>query len=207
MTPATEPGAQHMGTLWMLRLDRPLPPACEPRIPVTFQHAGPEIADELAAVMGYDESTTVLQRFRLGKYCYIASSAELITYGWITFDEERIGELGLSVRLQAGEVYIWDCATLPAYRGQHLYPALLSHMLRELQNAGLWRAWIGMDADNRPSQAGVARAGFQPIVDILQARDTSARTFLVRGCPGASAEDVQAAQYALFGGREAKMIQ
>lgn len=199
-----EPDAQHMGTLWMLRLDRPLPESCVSYISATFLSTGPEIAGELASVMGFDNDGPVLQRFQLARHCYIARiEGRIVAYGWITFDEELIGGLGLRVRLLPGEAYIWDCGTLPEYRGQHLYPALLSHMQRELQIAGLWRAWIGMDSDNLPSQAGVRRAGFQPIVDILQARHTSERTLLTRGCPGALLEDVQAAQYALFGDREA----
>lgn len=203
MTPSSEPGAQHMGLLWTLRLDGSLPPACASRIPATFQLAGPEVAGDLALVMGFDDPAPVLRRFHLGKQCYIARiEGRIVTYGWITFDEELIGGLGLRVRLLTGEAYIWDCATLPAYRGQRLYPALLAHMQRELQRAGLWRAWIGMDVDNLPSQAGVARAGFQPIIDILQIRNTATRTFLAHGHPSASVEDVQAAQYALFGDRE-----
>lgn len=204
MTSFSELDAQHMGLFWTLRLDGPLPGAGEPRVPVTFLRAGPEIAGELATAMAFADSAPVLQRFRLGRHCYIGrSEGRLVTYGWITFDEELIGGLGLRVRLLPGEAYIWDCATLPVYRGQHLYPALLSYMQRELQRTGFRRIWIGMDAENLPSQAGVAQAGFQHIIDILQVRDASARTFLVRPIPGASPEDVKAAQYALFGDRAA----
>ena len=203
MTSSSEADVQHMGLFWTLKLDGPLPAAVVPRVPVTFLRASPEDAGELAAAMDFAGSVPVLQRFRRGRHCYIGrSEGRLVTYGWITFDEELIGGLDLRVRLLSGEAYIWDCATLPAYRGQHLYPALLSHMQRELQRAGRRRIWIGMDADNLPSQAGVALAGFQHIIDILQVRATPARTFLARPIPGASLEDVQAAQYALFGDRE-----
>ena len=207
MTLPTDADAQIMGLFWMLRLDDPLPPAIEPGIAATFLRAGLDDAAELAAAMGFDDVEPVLQRFERGCQCHIARiDGRLISYGWITFDEERIGSLGLSVRLLAGEAYIWDCATLALYRGQRLYPALLSHMLRELRAAGFWRAWIGMDADNLPSQAGVARAGFQQIVTLLQANDASTPTFLIRSSPGASELDVQAAQYALLGDRGANSI-
>ncbi len=203
MIPPSELGAQHVGLFWMLRLDGQLPPAPEPRVPATFLRAGPELAGEVADAMGFHHPTPVSQRFQQNKQCHIARvEGQCVTYGWISFNEEHIGELGLTVRLLPGEAYIWDCGTLTAYQGQHLYPALLAHMLRELQNADVWRVWIGMDADNLPSQAGVVRAGFQPVVDILQVRATSTRTLLVRGYPGVSVQDVQAAQYALFGARE-----
>jgi len=204
MTPSSEPDTQHMGLFWTLRLDGSLPATAEPRVPATFLRVGPEIAGELAAAMGFTDPAPVLLRFRLGRHCYIGrSEGRLVTYGWITFDEELIGGLDLRVRLLPGEAYIWDCATLPGYRGQRLYPALLAHMQRELQHAGYQRIWIGMDADNLASQAGVRRAGFQHVIDILQVRNTPARTFLAHPAPGASREDVQAAQYALFGDREA----
>lgn len=207
MTLSSDPDARLMGLFWMLKLDEPLPVGIEAGIAATFLRAGPEDISELATAMGLDDVEPVARRFARGCQCYIARFEErLISYGWITFDEERIGSLGLSVRLLPGEGYIWDCATLETYRGQRLYPALLSHMLRELRAAGFWRAWIGMDADNLPSQAGVARAGFQQIVTLLQASNTSQHTFLIRGCPGASEQDVQAAQYALLGDREASSI-
>lgn len=207
MTIPSESGAQHMGLFWLLRLDRALPAAPEPRFPATMQRAGPELVGELAAAMGLDDPAPVLQRFQQGRQCHIArSEGRIASCGWITFDEERIGELGLRVRLLSNEAYIWDCFTLPAYRGQHLYPALLAHMLRELRAGGCKRVWIGMDADNLPSQAGVARAGFQPIVDLLQVRHASTRTFLTRGYPDASEQDVRDAQYALFGDSEMSSI-
>lgn len=200
--------AQHMGLFWTLRLAEPLPPAVEPQVPLTFQRVGPEIAGELAVAMGLADPAPVFQRFRLGRHCYIGRSEgrRIVVYGWITFDEELIGGLDLRVRLLPGEAYIWDCATLSAYRGLHLYPALLTCMQRELHSAGFRRIWIGMDAGNVSSQAGVARAGFQHIVDILQVRDAPARTFLARPAPGVSQENVLAARYALFGDRETSRI-
>src|SRR5712692_6545505 len=113
MTDTSETSAQHLGILWMLELFRPLPVGPEPRIPATFLRAGPEIASELAQAMQLDDPVPVLQRFSMGRHCYIARvEGKIATYGWITFDEEGIGELGLIIRLNKGEAYIWDCATL-----------------------------------------------------------------------------------------------
>jgi GNAT superfamily N-acetyltransferase len=207
MTPPSEIDAQHLGILWMLELDRPLPIGPEPRILVTFSRVDPEVAGELAFAMGFDNPAPVLQRFSMGRHCHIARvEGKIAAYGWITFDEEGIGELGLIIRLKKDEAYIWDCATLPAYRGQRLYPALLIHMLGELQNAGLQRVWIGTDADNLPSQSGVALVAFQPVVDIMLTGDTFTRMLSSRAYPGVSTQDVLDAQYALFGNRNATHI-
>jgi len=157
MISASEPGSQHLGILWVLNLDESSLASVAPRIATAFQRVGPEAASTLTRAMELDNPTVVLQRFANRKRCYAGKvEGKLATYGWVTFDEERIGELGLNIRLQAGEAYIWDCATLPAYRGQRLYPALLAYMLNELQSEGLRRVWIGTDADNLPSQSGVA---------------------------------------------------
>ena len=189
-----------LGILWMLRLDQPLPGGPEPRVPAAFSRAAPEMAGELARTMGFDTSTPVLQRLHAGKQCYIARiEGKLAAYCWVSFQEESIGELGLRLRLDQGDAYIWDCATLASYRGQRLYPALLAFMLVELQQAGLQRIWIGMNADNLPSQSGVARAGFQPVAEIIQAKDGS---FLSRGRPGVPLQDVLDAHYVLFGNRD-----
>lgn len=193
-----------LGILWMLRLDRPLPGGPKSRIPATFQRAGPEVAGELAQTMRFDNSAPVLQRLSMGRQCYIARVAgKIASYGWISFDEEGIGELGLSMHLREGEAYIWNCATLPEYRGQRLYPALLFHMLGELKSAGFQRIWIGTDADNLPSQSGVALVGCQPVLEIIQAEDGA---FLSRGRPGVPLQDVLDADYALFGNRDLTRI-
>jgi len=202
MTPPFETGA--LGILWMLRLDKPLPGSPKPRIPATFSRAGPEIAGELAQAMGLDNPALVLQLFVTGRHCHIARvEGRLATYGWITFDEEGIGELGLSMHLREGEAYIWNCATLPEYRGQRLYPALVAHMLGVLKSAGFQQVWIGTDADNLASQVGVELVGFQPIAEVIQAQDGR---FSSRGRPGVPLQDVLDAHFALFGNRDLTRI-
>jgi ribosomal protein S18 acetylase RimI-like enzyme len=204
---SSEQGGQLMGLFWMLRLDKPLPPVVAPGIAATFARAGSEDSADLAAAMGLDDTEPVLQRFARGCQASVARvEGRLVSYGWITFDREDIGSLGLSVRLLPGEAYIWDCATLLSYRGQHLYPALLSHMVRELHAAAFRRIWIGMDADNGSSRAGVARAGFQQIVSLWRPDPAAPRTFLLRGSPGVPAQDIQDAQYALLGARDQESI-
>src|SRR5205085_7281086 len=120
--------------------------------------------------MGLPDPAPVLERFAGGRRCYVALvDGAIAGYGWVSFEEEAISELGMSFRLASDEVYIWDCASLPAYRGQRLYPALLSHMLTDLREEGLHRAWIGADSVSLASQKGIILAGFQPVADIYLA--------------------------------------
>src|SRR5690348_15505339 len=103
-----ETDVQHLGILWMLRLNGSLPSSPQPRIPVSFSHAGLEEAVELASAMGLNHPGPVLQRFHRGSRCYIArADNKIVAYGWSSFDEEEVGELSLRIRLNKGEAYIW----------------------------------------------------------------------------------------------------
>ncbi|HEV2582580.1 MAG TPA: GNAT family N-acetyltransferase [Ktedonobacteraceae bacterium] len=200
MTRPAEADAQPQGTLWLLDLDPPLPVGPMPQVAVVFMRAGPEVAQELAQAMHLDDHTLVLQRFANGRQCYVGRvDGRMVTYGWVTFDEEEIGELSLNIRLKAGEAYIWNCATLPAYRGQRLYPALLAYIVGELHRQGLRRIWIGTDTDNLPSQSGIAQAGFRPIGDIVSSHGSTMRRSWLRGRHGIPAPLVEDMRSALLG--------
>jgi GNAT superfamily N-acetyltransferase len=190
---------QHIGTFWMLELDRPLPPAVQPHVPATFTCIGPE---EFVQAMGIDDPEVIRQRFASGRHCYAAMvDGKLAAYGWVTFDEEAIGELGQRFRLKAGEAYIWDCVTLPGYGRQRLYSVLLSYIVNELHTSGLCRVWIGADADNFASQRGMAIAGFQPIVDFLVESDQGIIQPQLKGRPGIPEQRVRDVHHALWGAK------
>lgn len=202
MSTAPEPGPQHVGTLWFLDLSEPLLIGPVPRVEVQFQRAGAEAVLSLSQAMGLSSPEEVYKRFDGGKHCYTGIvNGILATYGWVTFDKELIGELGLHIQLLPGEAYIWDCATLPEYRGLRLYPSLLWHILGVLQAQGLRRVWIGADADNLPSQVGMRLCGFHPIADFVLDYALAFHSFWIRGHQGAPEKLVEDARRALLGGR------
>jgi GNAT superfamily N-acetyltransferase len=200
---------QHVGILWMLKLDAATlftrPSSLAPDVATTFQRIGPEAALSLSQAMMLQDPAVVQHRFALGRRCYAGLiEGKIAVYGWVTFDEERIGEIGLSIHMQAGEAYIWDCVTLPAYRGQRLYPALLAYILDDLSAEGLQRIWIGTDLVNVASQKGVALAGFQPLVDIGTTRTATGHSIWIRKRTGVSEQDALDARQALLGPLEVK---
>jgi hypothetical protein len=202
MSLASELWPQHVGTLWLLDLSEPSLIGLIPRVEVNFQRVGSEAAPSLVQAMGLDSSKEVFRRFDAGKCCYTGNvNGGLATYGWVTFDKELIGELRLHIRLLPGEAYIWDCATLPEYRGLRLYPSLLWYIIRELRTQGLRRIWIGADADNLPSQVGMKLCGFHPIADFVMDYALGLHSFWIRGHPGAPEQLVEDARRALLGGR------
>jgi GNAT superfamily N-acetyltransferase len=173
------------GTLWVMHLDWPMPDRVVPLVPATFVGVGPEATFMLAHTMGLEGPSEVQRRFATRRRCYAAMvEGNLAAYGWVTFDEERIGEMGVYIHLVPGEAYIWDCVTAPPYRQCGLYTALLAHIVDELRREGLCRIWIGADGDNLPSQKGMARVGFQPVVDLIAARLAANRPIRMHGRPG-----------------------
>jgi ribosomal protein S18 acetylase RimI-like enzyme len=191
-------GGQHRGTFWVLDLDQPLAAATPARVAATFRRLGPEQARELVEAMGLASVEPLLQRFARGGQCYgayVEEARQLAAYGWVSFQQETIGELGLTLRLREGTAYIWDCATLPPYRGRRLYPALLRFMAEALRRQGIRRLWIGADADNHASHRGIELAGFRVLADVLATQEVPPRLWLVArpGAPAALLADLRRA--------------
>jgi len=199
---SVEADPRRSGTIWMLNLDWPTPNVA-PLIPATFARIGPEAAEMLARAMGLLDSTAVGQRFEAGRRCYAAwVEGALAAYGWVSFEDEEIGEMRVRIRLTPGEAYIWDCATVTAYRRCRLYTALLTHIIGEMRAEGLCRLWIGTDQENVVSQQGIARAGFLSVADLVVTWVVAMRKLWVGGRPGVPDEWVSDARRALLGDRD-----
>jgi Acetyltransferase (GNAT) family len=201
MMVSAENDPRRTGTIWTLNLDEPVP-VVTPLIHATFRRVGPDLVPALAPMTGISTSA-LFNRFETGRRCYTAwVEDQLAAYGWVSFDDEHIGELNLRIRLLPGEVYIWDCATAPALRRNHLYSGLLSYIIGELNIEGFCRAWIGADVDNRPSQQGIARAGFRHVADLVVARVLAMRQVWVQGRPGVPEPIVAEARRAFLNDRD-----
>ncbi|GLV55602.1 hypothetical protein KDH_24460 [Dictyobacter sp. S3.2.2.5] len=57
-------------------------------------------------------------------------------------------------------LFLYYFVTLPAWRGQGIYPRLLQHILRS-EGEGNERFWIVHQHENVASQRGIEKAGFQ----------------------------------------------
>lgn len=188
------------GVIWAVNLDEPMP-AVVPLIPVHFSCIGPDSVDALAEAGGAKDE--IVNRFEAGKRCYAAwVGQQVAAYGWVSLDNEFIGEFNLCVHLLPGEAYIWDCLTVPVYRRQGLYSALLIYIRQELQRDGLCRAWIGADLDNSGSQRGIAHAGFHAIADMVLARVLAMRLVWVQGRDGVHPGAVAEARRAFLDNRD-----
>ncbi len=202
MMASAQDDPRHAGTIWAIDLHQPRP-APQPQVPAEFRQLGPASLESLSAAMGVSSHAEILRRLNSGERCYTAwVDGQLASYGWVSFDEEFIGELNLRLRLVPGEAYVWDCFTLPAFRRQGLYGALLAHILLELEKDAVCRVWIGADADNAISQRGIARAGFRPAADLVLARVFAMRLVWVQGRSGVPEAVVSEARRAFLDNRD-----
>ena len=202
MMVSSENDPRRHGTIWMLNLDQE-PPTILPRIQADFRRVTPDLAPALASSIGPVYLPEVTKRLESGRQCYGAwVDGQVAAYGWVSFEEEEIGELNLRIKLVPGEAYIWDCATLPAFREKLLYSALLIYILGQLRAQNQCRAWIGADYANLPSQKGIARAGFHHVADLVIERVLAMRQVWVVGLPDIPETIVAEARRAFLNNRD-----
>lgn len=134
----------------------------------------PELPKPAGLIVEHDPSAAVIrqvveisdeqirQRYSDGNRTLIARMDGVPAgIGWSSAGRVEIGELGLDFALPPGDRYLWDFVTLPAWRGQGIYPALLQACLRE--RAEVERFWVGHDLENEASARGILRAGFRTV--------------------------------------------
>ncbi len=202
MMVSAENDPRRAGTIWVLDSDQGMPRVA-PRIPAAFRRLTVELAPVLAASADSLTLSEIGKRLETGRQCYLAwVDGQIAAYGWVSLVEEDIGELNLRIKLLEGEAYIWDCVTLPAFREKRLYSALLSHIVGDLREQNICRAWIGADLENLASQKGMARAGFHHVADLVIERVLAMRQVWVTGLPGVSEKIVAEARRAFLNDRD-----
>ena len=194
--------SRRRGTIWVLNMDQEIP-ALLPRVPADFCRLTPDLGPALAASTDSISLNEIISRLESGRQCYAARvDGQIVAYGWVSFEHEDIGELNLRIKLVPGEAYIWDCATVPAFRGNLLYSALLVYILGNLRTQRICRAWIGADLDNIASQKGIARAGFHHVADLVIERVLAMRQVWVSGLLGVPESIVAEARRAFLNDRD-----
>lgn len=94
---------------------------------------------------------------------FVAKDAGGIQHiSWIYYREHHNRLLSLGAR----EAEIKFCLTLPARRGQGVYPRVLCSVLAYLESTGMQRAFICAHRENIPSIRGIEKAGFVRLGEI-----------------------------------------
>lgn len=125
-----------------------------------------DAADELLESLTHSVASELQDRRRNGHRPYVALlNDKAVAYGWVATCTAEIGALGLSLVLSPGDRYLWDFFTHPDWRGRGIYPRLLRAVLGMEKDGE--RFWIGYDAPNVASARGIAKVGFQIVVQIV----------------------------------------
>jgi RimJ/RimL family protein N-acetyltransferase len=103
-----------------------------------------------------------LKRLCRGDRCYtVCADGRLAHYSWVqSSGSHPITEAGLSLPVESGEIWIYDCRTGDRVRGQGIYPETLKRIVNDHFAAGYHTAWIYTRRENIASQKGILRAGF-----------------------------------------------
>jgi GNAT superfamily N-acetyltransferase len=203
-----QPWVIEYGTLWALETGGGLPSMCPARVETEFAEirAG-EFAD-LAVAMNLPSSEAIWRRLQGNRRCFILKiGGQIATYGWVTHGVEVVGELERKFHLDDDEAYIWDCGTVPAWRGQRCYSALLSQIIYQLHQEGMPRIWIGASRHNYPSIQGIVNAGFQRIIDLTYGRFYYLTLLRFQEAPAARPPLVSAAYRILLNNHERRFGQ
>jgi L-amino acid N-acyltransferase YncA len=71
--------------------------------------------------------------------------------------------LACEIRLQDGEVYVYDSFTRPDLRGQAVSPAIRAEMVRYFRAAGYRRMILGTVPENASNLQVARKTGFHPV--------------------------------------------
>ena len=96
--------------------------------------------------------------------CYLAFCRGRIAHiAWIYYPDQAKKHPTPFRILKPDEAAIANCVTLPEFRGQGIYPAVVRNLLQELKKQGYRRCYMYIETDNIASQRGVSKIGFKPV--------------------------------------------
>lgn len=133
--------------------------------PLAQFSARPSMDISLLASLVQVQEAEVSKRMQSGSIPYLAYIDQVPTgYGWVATKVGEAIEINLRFDLPPRNSYLWDFATLPAWRGKGIYPHLLQSIVRQ-ESSNFDRHWILYAPFNLASRAGIHKAGFQSLLE------------------------------------------
>jgi hypothetical protein len=123
--------------------------------------SSPEQVGQLLEIGPFDRSDG-LQRLKRGDRCYtVLVGGRLAHYSWVQRSGSHpITEAAVTVPVESGELWIYNCRTVDWAKGKRIYPATLEHIINDHFAQGYDTAWIYTTRENIASQKGILRACF-----------------------------------------------
>lgn len=105
--------------------------------------------------------TAVAERLASGQTIFVAlHQTKPVGYLSTTTDRCWVGEVEDSLTVAPKEVYLFDAYTFKAFRGKHIYPALITHAAQYYKNRSYTKALIFTSTTNVSSVKGIEKTGF-----------------------------------------------
>ena len=124
-------------------------------------------AEDYARAVGTDSPRTFRERLTDTTWCYLVRARGSIVHAtWCTTSAAWTRELRAHLAPPPRDAYVYESLTLPAVRGQGVYPFALSAIAADLGRSGIGQVWVAVEASNRPSLRAVEKAGFEPHSEI-----------------------------------------
>lgn len=79
---------------------------------------------------------------------------------FVSLDRATTARLVPCATVPGRALFIYGCYTEPRFRGQNIYAAALTHLLRDYRERGYEMAFMRVHRGNRPSITGIEKAGF-----------------------------------------------
>lgn len=137
-------------------------PLCEITIRELILDDQETIASFLEDAIGFPKHNSIQSRFSRGGKCFAAldSNERLVGICWGIPGGDWVPEVAYRVALDKNEIIISDAVTHPDFRGNRIWPTLLSLATSQYLQSG-HSVYVGCMDNNKASLSGIGRAGYR----------------------------------------------
>lgn len=140
--------------MYMINLANPIP-YCSTTLPLKIK-----VHDRTVPLENVAEQN-IQERLSAGCRIFVAyCTGNPVGYIFSALSHCRVAEVERMLHIMPGESYLYDAYTYLEYRGQGVYPCLLSYAARYFQQKNYHYAFIFSLSHNRASLRGIRKAGF-----------------------------------------------
>ena len=134
---------------------------------LTWEMLSPEQVGQLLEIGPFDTNDGP-QRLMRGDLCYtVHIDGRLAHYSWVQRSGvHTITEAAVTVPVESGEFWIYNCRTVDWAKGKRIYPATLDHIINDQFAQDYAKAWIYTTRENFASQRGILRARFAHVATL-----------------------------------------
>lgn len=140
------------------------PPDIQPRWPVTFAQLGEKDCAAYLQFRPEQSAAEVSARFARGDECFAAlHEGRVIHAAWVALGRVYVPYLRRDLLLQAGDIYLYDIHTLPAFRRGGISSARGVYLLRHYRRAGYRRSLGVVAVENKAALRPVELVNYHRI--------------------------------------------